>query len=331
MGHVGRRRFAITAMAACVAPRRIAAQPAAVPGRIGYLALNLAGAPPLTEAFRRGLRELGYTEGRNLRIEFRDAAGAPEQLLPLAAELAALPVDVIVTAGAMPAIAARQATPSLPIVFIGAADPVSSGLVASLAQPGGNATGLSLLLPELIGKRLELFKEAVPTIHRIAVLWQPGGSGERTERDLLHGAEVAARALGLRVQFVEARTPADIEHAFSVMTRAGADALIVLSTPMFGAEQKRLVGLAARHRLPGIFQFREYVVAGGLMSYGPDLPDLYRRAALYVDKILNGVKPGSLPVEQPTKFELVINLRTAQALGLALPVSLVGRADELIR
>jgi len=245
--------------------------------------------------------------------------------------MAALPVEVIVTAGALPAIAARQATSSLPIVFIGAADPLSSGLVETLARPRGNATGLSLLLPELVGKRLQLFKEAVPAIRRLAVLWQPGGSAERTEKDLLHGAEVAARALGLGVQFFEARTPADIEPAFSAMKRSSADALTVLSTPMFGAEQKRLVGLAAQHRLPSMFQFREYVAAGGLMSYGPDLPDLYRRAALYVDRILKGAQPGSLPVEQPTKFELVINVKTAQALGLALPVPVLGLADELIR
>jgi len=331
MRSIGRRRFAIAALATWVAPRRLGAQPAGEPARIGYLALSLGGAPPLTEAFRRGLRELGYTEGRNLRIEFRDAAGAPERLLPLAAEMAELPVEVIVTAGALPAIAARQATSSLPIVFIGAADPLSSGLVETLARPRGNATGLSLLLPELVGKRLQLFKEAVPAIRRLAVLWQPGGSAERTEKDLLHGAEVAARALGLGVQFFEARTPADIEPAFSAMKRASADALTVLSTPMFGAEQKRLVGLAAQHRLPSMFQFREYVAAGGLMSYGPDLPDLYRRAALYVDRILKGAQPGSLPVEQPTKFELVINVKTAQALGLALPVPVLGLADELIR
>ncbi len=204
-------------------------------------------------------------------------------------------------------------------------------MVASLARPGGNLTGLSLLLPELVGKRLELFKQAVPSIRRVAVLWQPGGSAARTEEDLLKGAETAARALGLGLRFVEARRPADIDGAFLDMASAQVDALTVLSTPMFGAEQKRVVALATRHRLPTMFQFREYVDAGGLMSYGPDLADLYRRAAAYVDKILKGADPARLPVEQPTKFELVINVKTAKELGLVLPTSMLGRADAVIQ
>jgi len=330
---IARRDF-VTAAAAwwCGLCRGARAQTAPRPARLGYLALNLAGAPQLTDAFRRGLRDLGYEEGRNLQIEFRDAAGNPDRLAGLAAELVALKVDVIVTAAALPAIAAGEASRDLPVVFIGAADPVTSGMVSSLARPGRNLTGLSLLLPELVGKRLELFKQAVPGIDRVAVLWQPGGGGgARTEQDLLRAAEGAARTLGMRPQFVEARTPSEIDSAFAAMVRGHADALTVLSTPMFGAEQKRLVALAARHRLPTMFQFREYVAAGGLMSYGPDLGDLYRRAALYVDKILQGTKPDVLPVEQPTKFELVINLKTAKDLGLSLAPALLGRADELIR
>ena len=330
MAPVGRRDFVIGATACFGMQLGPKAQPSPVTHRIGYLALQLSGAPRLTEAFRRGLHDLGH-EGRSLAIEFRDAQGRPERLDALAAELVASKVDVIVTAGSLPAIAARRATERVPIVFIGAADPVTSGMVASLAQPGGNLTGLSLLLPELVGKRLELFKQAVPSIRRVAVLWQPGGSGARTEQDLLKGAETAALALGLELRFVEARRPADIDRAFSEMTNPRVDALTVLSTPMFGGEQKRIVALAIRHRLPTMFQFREYVDAGGLMSYGPDLPDLYRRAAVYVDKILKGALPANLPVEQPTKFELVINLLAAQELGLSLSRSVVGRADALIQ
>lgn len=299
MAPVGRRGLVIGAAACFGMPGGPKAQPSSAANRIGYLALQLSGAPQLTESFRRGMNDLGH-EGRNLAIEFRDAQGRPERLDALAAELVAMKVEVIVTAGALPAIAARKATGQLPIVFIGAADPVTSGLVASLARPAGNLTGLSLLLPELVGKRLELFKQAIPPIRRVAVLWQPGGFGARTEEDLLKGAETAAAALSLELRFVEARRPADIDRAFSEMKNARVDALTVLSTPMFGGEHRRIVALATQHRFPTMFQFREYVDAGGLMSYGPDLPDLYRRAAVYVHKILNGAKPSSLPVEQLT-------------------------------
>ena len=206
-----------------------------------------------------------------------------------------------------------------------------SGLVTSLARPGGNVTGLSSLAPELVGKRLELLKQAVPGVSRVAVLWQPGALGERTEKDMLKEAEVAARALGVRLQFVEARGPADFDRAFSDMTRARAGALTVLPSNMFISERRRLVDLAAKNRLPAVYPLREFVDAGGLMSYGANLADLFRRAATYVDKILKGAKPGDLPVEQPTKFELVINLKTAKALGLTIPQSVLARADEVIQ
>ena len=189
---------------------------------------------------------------------------------------------------------------------------------------------MSNLTPELVGKCLELLKQAVPGVSRVAVLWQPGALGERTEKDMLKGAEVAARALGVRLQFVEARGPADFDRAFSDMTRARAGALTVLPSPMFLSERRRLVDLAAKNRLPAVYPWREFVDAGGLMSYGPNLADLFRRAATYVDKILKGAKPGDLPVEQPTKFELVINLKTAKALGLTIPPSVLARADEVI-
>jgi len=285
----------------------------------------------MREAFRQGLRDLGYVEGRNVVIEYRDAEGKHERLPALAAELVALKVDVIVAPPTPAALAAKQVTKTIPIVFAAVSDPVSSGLVTSLARPGGNVTGLSDLTPELVGKCLEQLKQAVPGVSRAAVLWQPGAFGERTEKDLLKAAEVAARALGVRLQFVEARGPDDFDRAFSKMTSARADALTVLPTAMFVSERRRLVDLAAKNRLPTVFPYRESVDAGGLMSYGPNLADMYRRAATYVDKILKGAKPGDLPVEQPTKFELVINAKTAKALSLTIPQSVLLRADQVIQ
>jgi putative ABC transport system substrate-binding protein len=311
------------------APLAAEAQQAAKIARIGYLSPNLAASPHLHEAFRQGLRDLGYVEGRNVVIEYRDAEGKPERLPALAAELVALKVDVIVAANTPTALAAKQATRTIPIVLSCAADPVTSGLVTSLARPGGNATGLSVLI--LVGKCLEQLTQAVPGVSRVAALVQPGAVPERTEKDLLTEADVAARALGVRLQIVEARGPADFDRAFSDMTRARAGALTVLSGNMFFIERRRLVDLAAKNRLPAVYPWRDYVDAGGLMSYGPNLPDSHRRAATYVDRILKGTKPGDLPVEQPTKFELVINLKTAKALGLTIPPSLLGRADEVIQ
>jgi ABC-type uncharacterized transport system substrate-binding protein len=326
-----RRRFMLTSLAgALAAPLGAEAQQAAKIARIGYLAIDLVANPRFRESFRQGLRDLGYVEGRNVVIEYRDAEGKPERLPALAAELVALKVDVIVAGGTAQALAAKQATRSLPIVFAQAADPVSSGLVTSLARPGGNVTGLSMLNPELVGKCLEHLKEAVPGISRVAVLWRAGELGERTERDMRKGAEVAARALGVRLQFLEARGSADLDRAFSEMTRARAEALTVLTSTTLIGERIHLVDLAAKNRLPAVYPWREGVDAGGLMSYGPNGADMYRRAATYVDKILKGAKPGDMPVEQPTKFELVINLKTAKALGLTIPPSVLARADQVI-
>jgi putative ABC transport system substrate-binding protein len=313
------------------APLAAEAQQAAKVARIGYLSPNLAASPHTHEAFRQGLRDLGYVEGRNVVIEYRDAEGKPERLPALAAELVALKVDIIVAPNTVGALAAKQATRTLPIVFATAGDPVTSGLVTSLARPGGNVTGLSILAPELVGKCLEQLTQAVPAVSRVAVLWEPGAVGERMDRGMLNAAEVAGRALGVRLQFVEARSPADFDRAFSDMTRARAGALTVLGSTMFGTERRRLVALAAKNRLPAVYPWREFVDAGGLMAYGTHVADLYRRAATYVDKILKGAKPADLPVEQPTKFELVINLKTAKALGLTIPQSLLLRADELIQ
>jgi putative ABC transport system substrate-binding protein len=306
------------------------AQQAAKVARIGFLAANLAANPHLPEAFRQGLRDLGYVEGRNVVIEYRDAEGKFERLPALAAELVALKVDVIVAGSTPVALAAKQATRTLPIVFPVAVDPVRSGLVTSLARPGGNVTGSSFFGPELVGKCLEQLKQAVPGVSRVAVLWHPGAFGERTDKDMLKRAEVAGRALGVRLQFVEARGPEDFDRAFSEMTRARAGALTVLGSVMFVNERRRLVDLAAKNRLPAVYAQREFVDAGGLMSYGPNVADLFRRAATYVDRILKGTKPGALPVEQPTTFELVINLKTARVLGLTIPPSVLGRADHVV-
>jgi putative ABC transport system substrate-binding protein len=307
------------------------AQQAARIARIGYLTGNLATSLHLQEAFRQGLRDLGYFEGRNVVIEYRDAEGKYERLPALAAELVALKVDVIVVPSTPAALAAKHATGTIPIVLAWVADPVGSGLVTSLARPGGNVTGLSFLAPELVGKRLELLKQAVPGVSRVAALWHPGDYGEQTERHMLKEADVAARALGVRLQVVEARGPEDFDRAFSDMTRARAGAVTVQSTNIFLLERRRLVELAAKNRLPAMYLAREFVDAGGLMSYGPNVADLFRRAATYVDKILKGARPADLPVEQPTKFELVINLKTAKALGLTISQSVLGRADEVIQ
>jgi ABC-type uncharacterized transport system substrate-binding protein len=329
---IDRRTFlAGTGAVLLAAPFAVEAQQAGKIARIGFLSPNLATNRHLQEAFLQGLRDLGYVEGRNVVIEYRDAAGKAERLPVLAAELVALKVDVIVAGSTIAALAAKQAIRTFPIVFAAAGDPVRSGLVSSLARPGGNVTGLSLLAPELVGKRLELLKEAVPGVSRVAVLWEPGAFGEGTDKDGLKAVDVAARALGVQPQFVEARGLADFGRAFSDMTKARAEALTVLPSGTFIGQRRRLVDLAAKNRIPAVYQSRESVDAGGLMSYGPNFADLFRRAATYVDKILKGAQPADLPVEQPTKFELVINLKTAQALGLTIPPALLGRADELIQ
>ena len=331
---IDRRTFLTgTGAVVLVTPLAAEAQQAAKSARIGYLATNLvAGDARTREAFLQGLHDLGYVEGVNLLIEYRDAAGKSDRFPALAAELVALKVDVIVTSGGtLAALAAKQATTTLPIVFTAAGNPVGEGLVASLARPGGNVTGLSVVSTDTIGKSLELLTQAVPGLSRIALLLKPDAVPDRANKDRLKLADVAARALGVRLQVVEAKGPEDFDRAFSDMTKGRASALAVLATPVFDSNRGRLVDLAAKARLPTVYSYRSYVEAGGLMSYGPDLADSFRRAATYVDKILKGAKPADLPVEQPTKFELVINLKTAKALGLTSPPSLLGRADEVIQ
>jgi putative tryptophan/tyrosine transport system substrate-binding protein len=305
-----------------------AQQPAKIP-RIGFLAASSAPiAATRIDAFRQGLRALGYVEGKDIAIEFRFAEGKPDQLPHYAAELVRLKVDIIITLGPMDTRAARDATKTIPIVMGQDSDPVGSGVVASLARPGGNITGLSSLYPEITGKQLELLKENVPTLSRVAVL---GNSTEPGNALLLKEMELAAGALKVQLKYLDVRDPADIETAFSAIKKDRADAVIVLRNPIASTRRKQIVDLAAKSRLPAIYVQPEWVEAGGLMSYAPDLRDNWRRAATYVDKILKGVKPADLPVEQPTKFELVINLKAAKQIGLTIPPNVLGRADRVIR
>jgi putative tryptophan/tyrosine transport system substrate-binding protein len=300
-----------------------AQRPGHVP-RIGWLAL---ASPPLIEleGLRQGLRELGYVEGQNIVIEDRYAEGKSERLPDLVAELVRLKVDVLLAAGGAPTRAAKQGTTTTPIVSV-SGDPVAAGFVLGLARPGGNITGLTQFTTELSGKRLELLKETLPRLTRVAVLAYT--AAPLTD---LRTTESAAQALGMQLQRLEIQEPAELEHAFTTMTRARADALIVLPSQVFFALRTQITELAAQHRLPAMYEGKEFVEAGGLISYGPSVPDLFRRTATYVDKILKGAKPADLPVEQPTKFELIINLKTAEALGLTIPPTLLFQADEVIR
>jgi len=311
-------------------PLAAKAQQAAKIARIGYLAGNLASGPQFPEAFRQGLRDLGYVEGRNMVIEYGDAEGKAERFPALAAELVARKVDVILAPGTEHALAAKQATKTIPIVFADISDPELRGLVTSLARPGGNITGLSNLQPELIGKGLELLKQTVPGVNLVAFLWQRDVLPEPAQRDILQRAEVAAKAARVRLQFLDVRGSEGFDRAFSDMTRARIDAVIVWGGATFISERQRIAELAAKNRLPATYSMGAFVDAGGLMSYSPNIVDNFRRAATYVDKILKGAQPADLPVEQPTKFELVINLKTAKALKLTIPPSVLQRADRVI-
>ena len=311
------------ALALLAAPLATEAQQAGKVYRVGLLR---DGSPPdpNVEAFRQGLRELGYVEGQNIAIEYRWAEGKRDRLPGLAAELVALKVDLIVTAGTTVTRAAKQATGTIPIVMAAIGDPVAAGLVASLAHPGGNITGLSILGPELAGKRLQLLKELLPGLSRVAVLSTLGNPHNALE---FQWVRVAAQALGVELELLELRDPDELESA---VNRVRPDALVTLSDPALFDHRSRVVNLAAAGRLPAIYEHREYVAAGGLMSYARSQSDLHRRAAAYVDKILKGAKPADLSIEQPTKFELVINLKTAKALGLTIPQSLFVLADRVI-
>ena len=305
------------------------AQQATKVSRIGFLASGAAaGTAPRLEAFRQGLRDLGYVEGRNIAIEYRWAEGKVERLPAFAVELLGLKVDVIVAVSTPDALAARKATRTIPIVFVTAGDPVDSGLVAGIARPGGNVTGLSLLAPEIVARQLQTLKEAVPKASRVAVL---SNSANPNTPLLVKETEAAARSLGVRLQLLGVRGDDAFDSAFSAVTKERPDALFVLFDPLLFLHRTRIVEFANKNRLPAMYAHREFAEVGGLMAYGADLRDNYRRAAAYVDKILKGAKPADLPVEQPTKFELVINLKTAKALGLTIPPSLLQRADEVIQ
>jgi putative tryptophan/tyrosine transport system substrate-binding protein len=312
------------------APLACFAQPQDKVWRIGMLetvspelnAANLA-------AFRQALRELGYVEGRNLVIEYRSADGRSERFPGLAAELVGLKVDLIVARGTPASLASKNATRTTPVIMTAAGDPVDTGLVPSLAHPGGNVTGLSSVAINLEAKRLGLLRELVPGMARIAALYdmssRPGNPLQWKE------IETAARALGVQPQLLDARKPEDLGPAFDAASRQRADGLVVGQQGLFQANRQLIVELAAKHRLPAIYRSMDFIEAGGLMAYGPSYPDLYRRAASYVDKIFRGAKPSDLPIEQPTKFELIINLKTAKALGLTIPPPLLLRADEVIQ
>jgi putative ABC transport system substrate-binding protein len=298
------------------------------PGKVPRIGLIRPGSPPdpLVEAFLQGVRDLGYVEGRSIAIEYRWAKGKLERFPDLTAELVRLKVDVIVTTGTSGGLAAKQATSTIPIVVPVMIDPVGAGLVASLARPGGNLTGLSLMSPELSEKRMELLKEAFPMVSRVAVLRDP-----RIPPMDLPPTEAAARARGLDLHTLEVRDINDLEAALAAAKKGRAGALNILTSAFFFAHRARIVEAMARARLPAMYPQREFVDVGGLMSYGPSLPDLFRRAAHNVDRILKGAKPADLPVEQPMKFELVINLKTANALGLTIPQSVLMRADHVVQ
>jgi putative ABC transport system substrate-binding protein len=309
------------------APLAAEAQPAGKAPRVGFLFYGSAGPSPEVEAFRQGLRELGYIEGQNISIEYRFARGRVERLPELAAELVRLRPDVIVTPGTPGSMAAKQATSTIPVVFAGVADAVGAGLVANFARPGGNVTGLTSISAQLGGKRLELLKAVAPKASRVAVLYNPG---DRSNVLVLKELQEAAPALGLILQPLEVRGPGEFKGAFVAMSRERAHALVGAAGVLTTEHRKAVVDLAARSRIPAMWGERQFVEAGGLMSYAVNFYDQIRLAATYVDKILKGAKPAELPVEQPTTYELAINLKTAKALGLTIPSSVLLRADRVI-
>jgi putative ABC transport system substrate-binding protein len=317
----------IVALTACGA-RAEAQQPKKVP-RIGFL-----NAPPTASisarvaAFQQGLRELGYVEGKNIVIEYRWAEGKAERVPDLAAELVRLKVDVIVSSGPTSTHAAKKATSTIPIVMAFDDDPVGSGLVASLAHPGGNVTGLSTLGLEISGKNVELLKEIIPSLSRVAVLGSSNRPGTAQE---LRETELAAGAFGMKLQFLDVLVPKDIESAFRAAGKGRADAVFVLGSPVLLSQRKQILDLAVKGRLPATYSRPEYVEEGGLMTYSVSVNDLFRRAATYIDKILKGAKPADLPVEQPIKFEFIINLKAAKQIGLTIPPNVLARADKVIK
>src|SRR2546425_3432587 len=327
MKHIVGLLVIFVTLAACGALAQ-AQQPTKVP-RIGFLsAISPSAVAARIEAFRQGLRELGYVEGKNIVIEYRYAEGKPDRLSALAAELVRLKVDVIVTGGPAVNRPAKEATVTIPIVLGFDNDPVGNGFVASLARPGGNITGLSTHYPEISGKQLELLKDIIPRLSRVAVL---GNSTVPGNAQALRETERAAGVFGVKLQYVEIENPEEIESAFRAARKGHADAVLVLGSQVVTSHAKQFAELAAKSQLPAIYWSPEFVEAGGLMTYSVSITDLFRRAATYVDKILKGAKPADLPVEQPTKFDLVINLKAAEQIGLTIPQSVLYRADKVIK
>ncbi len=317
--------LSLMALASLPAANAIA-QSSAVPHRVGYLAPSAQ--PGREEIFRQELRRLGYTEGKNLTIEYRTAEGRFERLPALAEELIGLKVDVLVTVVTQASLAAKKATSTIPIVMVGVNDPVGAGLVASFARPGGNVTGTSATVAEVGGKQLELIRELRPKASRVGVLWNPANAVY--QRQALAEVKAAAAKLKLRLQIAEARAPAEFDRAFATIAGQRVDALLVLGDPLFSPHASQLAELAVKHRLATVSSAREYVERGFLMAYGPSFTDAHRLSAVYVDRILKGARPADLPVEQVTKFELFINTRTARVLGLSVPQALVSRADQVL-
>jgi putative tryptophan/tyrosine transport system substrate-binding protein len=321
------RIMVATALGILLASYADAGQPSAKVAKVGVLRLG-QGSPAIFEAFQEGLRALGYKEGETLTFVIREAVGQEAALPKLAAELVQLEVDVILTAGDAAVRAAKQATSTIPIVILVSGDPVGSGLVASLSQPGGNITGVTALSPRLSAKRLELLKQAVPTLSHVAVLFNPDDETKTVDRQQL---QVTARALGLRLHSVAIRSPEEFEPGFRTMVRERVDGVVVLSTAFTSFHRAKIIKLAAEHRLPAIYERKEYVEDGGLMAYGPSLPDMLRQAAVYIDSILQGAKPSTMPVAEAKKFELAVNVETANALALTLPPSILSGADIVMR
>ena len=318
----------IAAMMLVVAVLVEAQQPARI-HRIGILSpASGSFLSARVEAFRQRLRQLGYVEGKNIFIEYRYAEGKGERLPDLAAELVRLKVDIIVTTSPGTTLAAKKASATIPIVFASANDPVGTGLVSSLAQPGGNITGLSLMVPDLDGKRLELLKEALPKVARVAFLWAPGGSRQNSA---LTNMEAAAKALGLKLLSLEVLSLDDFEGVFARAKKESAQALITTTGGLINTQHRQVLDFAAKNRLPAMYAYTEFVEAGGLMSYGPDNTDLWRRAADFVDKILKGTKPADIPVEQPMKFEFVVNLKSAKQIGVTVSPNVLARASRIIK
>jgi putative ABC transport system substrate-binding protein len=322
-----RREFIGSLIGAVAWPLTLRAQQTSKVYSIGYLSAGTGHPFTLRDAFVEALRQLGWIEGKNVVFEYRYAENRLDRLPELAAELVRLKVDVIVTAGTLAPLAAKRATTTIPIVMTAPGDPLGTGLVASLARPGGNVTGTSLMVPDIGGKRLDLLKKLLPRISRVAILWN---AANPYPANVFRETESAARMMGIEVQSLEVRRPEDFDSVFEASRRQPPDALITVEDPLTINYRNKIVDFAATNRLPAIHGLREFVQAGGLMSYGASLIDLFRQSAVYVDKILRGTKPADLPIEQPTTFELVINLKTAKTLGLTVPRILLASADEVI-